>query len=208
MRHLVRQNPDKVKMEDFDESGLTRAPKRRYVALHHFHPAVVRAFYENPLTSAQKHKVPISITEHELQELGMEKCEEDQILSVSGVPTGGYYFVPSYPQNRAHEDLKTLIHAVRAMRQKPPKLVKAGSGSDVHSTPEKTKVPTDIEITGPSSTKNEPPNEVTSADTTTTTTTTTTDVKEDGRRRRGERHRRVRKGTNEGWKSKRHRGGA
>jgi hypothetical protein len=93
------------------------SPIRRFVALHHFHPAVVRAFYENPLTSAQKHRVPISITEHELKELHMQICADDRILSVTGVPTGGYYFCPAYPSEQAHEDLKILIKAERASRE-------------------------------------------------------------------------------------------
>lgn len=110
LRHLEKSNPD-MKIDDFD------SPQRRFVALHHFHPLVVRAFYENPLTSAQKHKVPISITEHELRELNMDIFEEDRILSVTGIPTGGYYFVPSYPHDSAHDDLKTLIRVERMARE-------------------------------------------------------------------------------------------
>jgi hypothetical protein len=123
LRHIVRQNPS------VDVAAIEATPKRRYVALHHFHPAVVRAFYENPLTSAQKHKVPISITEHELTQLGMHLYEEDQILSMSGFPTGGYYFVPNYPHDSSHNDLKTLIQAVRARRQQNPQVVMPRSGS-------------------------------------------------------------------------------
>eukprot|EP00531_Pseudo-nitzschia_arenysensis_P007930 CAMPEP_0116114944 /NCGR_PEP_ID=MMETSP0329-20121206/242_1 /TAXON_ID=697910 /ORGANISM="Pseudo-nitzschia arenysensis, Strain B593" /LENGTH=252 /DNA_ID=CAMNT_0003608341 /DNA_START=230 /DNA_END=984 /DNA_ORIENTATION=+ len=122
LRQLVRQNPTSEKLRAELESPDSDVPKnRRYVALHHFHPKVVRAFYENPLTSAQKHKVPISITEHELGQLRMECYEEDKILSASGIPTGGYYFTPNYPHERAHEDLKTLIQAVRTVRDKDKK---------------------------------------------------------------------------------------
>jgi hypothetical protein len=145
LRHMVRQNPEKVKMEDF--ASEKESHKRRYVALHHFHPAVVRAFYENPLTSAQKHKVPISITEHELEELGMSIFEEDQILSASGMPTGGYYFVPNYSHEFAHEDLKTLIQAVRASRHKKSKATFSEESHDGSSRrKEHEEVPTDIEI--------------------------------------------------------------
>ena len=112
VRHLAKDNP-KIDVKDFE-----RNPKRRYVALHHFHPAVVRAFYENPLASAQRHKVPISITEHEANELGVDFDEEDKILSMTGKPTGGYYFVPSYPQEKAHNDLKQLIQAERKLKEK------------------------------------------------------------------------------------------
>ncbi|KAG7355639.1 hypothetical protein IV203_000325 [Nitzschia inconspicua] len=159
LRHLVRQNPEHVRMDDF--TAEKESAKRRYVALHHFHPAVVRAFYENPLTSAQKHKVPISITEHELEELGMDIFQEDQILSVSGMPTGGYYFVPSYPHERAHDDLKTLIHAVRSSRLKTPQEVlvtTSNSDNDKHDSSRRRKkeaVPTDIQI----SQKNSPTSE-------------------------------------------------
>ena len=110
LRHLSKGN------SNFDISEF-ESTKRRYVALHHFHPTVVRAFYENPLTSAQKHKVPISITEHEMQELGMDYDEKDKILSMTGKPTGGYYFVPSYQHERAHQDLKELIHAERKAKE-------------------------------------------------------------------------------------------
>jgi hypothetical protein len=140
LRHLARQHPENVKPEDFASEA--SSVKRRYVALHHFHPAVVRAFYENPLTSAQKHKVPISITEHELEELGMDIFAEDRILSISGMPTGGYYFVPSYPHENAHDDLKTLIQAVRTSRQRN---VTAPGTTGVGDTRHK-QVPTDIQI--------------------------------------------------------------
>jgi hypothetical protein len=165
LRHLVRQNPEKVKMDDFATEK--ESYKRRYVALHHFHPAVVRAFYENPLTSAQKHKVPISITEHELQELGMDVFEEDQILSISGMPTGGYYFVPSYPHENAHQDLKTLIQAMRTTRQKKPKSSPSSDDNNKNNSSrrkERKEVPTDIEITqkgSPTSKKNHVPSDKT-----------------------------------------------
>jgi len=98
MRHLKKSSPT-LDIDEFDTQ------QRRYVALHHFHPAVVKAFHANPLTSAQKHKVPISITEHELS------------LSVTGAATGGYYFVPGYSHSNAHEDLKNLIRAEREARE-------------------------------------------------------------------------------------------
>lgn len=133
LRHLHSLNPH------FDLAGFEHSSDRRYVALHHFHPAVVKAFYENPLTSsaAKKHKVPISITEHELQELNMDIQEEDRILSVTGIPTGGYYFCPSYSQDNAHEDLKNLIKRERAIREeKARKIEQTGE----------TVVPENIEI--------------------------------------------------------------
>jgi hypothetical protein len=99
------------------DMGEFEAPKRRYVALHHFHPTVVQAFYENPLSSAQKHKVPISITEHEMKELAMSYDEDDRITSMTGKPTGGYYFVPNYSQGMVHQDLKTLIMAERKAKE-------------------------------------------------------------------------------------------
>lgn len=113
LRHLHSLNPN------LDLPALEHSQDRRYVALHHFHPAVVKAFYDNPLTSgaARKHKVPISITEHELQELNMDIQQNDRILSVTGAPTGGYYFCPSYAQERSHEDLKQLIKRERAIRE-------------------------------------------------------------------------------------------
>lgn len=144
LRELVRQNPENEKLKAELEGPETHVPKKRkFVALHHFHPRVVRAFYENPLTSAKKHKVPISITEHELGQLGMECYEDDKILSISGFPTGGYYFTPNYPYERAHQDLKSLIQAVRNARNK-----------DKSKTSEKKrdadrKVPEDIQISTP-----------------------------------------------------------
>ena len=104
LRHLAKQNPDMEKI-DFE------CPQRQFVALHHFHPEVVRAFHENPLTTAQNLKVPISITEHELKDLNIEYEEEDRILSITGVPTGGYYFVPNYSHEKALHDLKTALWA-------------------------------------------------------------------------------------------------
>lgn len=115
IRHLAMQNPS---LPDLPQI-LAQTHDRRYVALHHFHPRIVQAFYSNPLTkgAAQKHKVPISITEHELKELGMEVYPEDRILSLTGKPTGGYYFCPGYSQAQAHEDLKALIKKERGLRE-------------------------------------------------------------------------------------------
>ena len=115
LRHLAKQNPN-FNAQEFDSS------KRRYVALHHFHPTVVRAFYENPLTAAQKHRVPVSITEHEMKQLNLDCNEEDRILSMTGKPTGGYFFVPDYPQENSHGDLKALIKAERLARDFRAKL--------------------------------------------------------------------------------------
>lgn len=156
LRQLVRQNPTSEKLRAELESPDSDVPKkRRYVALHHFHPKVVRAFYENPLTSAQKHKVPISITEHELGQLGMECYEEDQIVSASGIPTGGYYFTPNYPHEKAHEDLKTLIQAVRTVRDKDKK--RRSSSGKSKKTGEDADLPKKIEIETPKSENDEKP---------------------------------------------------
>jgi hypothetical protein len=116
LRHLAKHNPESFNLKEFD------SPKRRYVALHHFHPTVVRDFYENPLTAAQKHRVPVSITEHEMKQFNIECRDEDRILSMTGKPTGGYYFVPDYPQEDAHNDLKALIKAERHARDFMSKL--------------------------------------------------------------------------------------
>lgn len=112
LRHLANNNPN------FDMSQFDDTKKRFFVALHHFHPTVVKGFYSNPLTSAQRHKVPISITEHEMKLLHMKMYKEDQILSVNGSPTGGYFFVPSYPTESAHEDLKELIRKERELSER------------------------------------------------------------------------------------------
>ena len=152
LRELLRQNPTNEKLKAEMETLESSVPKqRRYVALHHFHPTVIRAFYENPLTSAQNHKVPISITEHELGELGMECREEDRILSVSGTPTGGYYFTPSYSHKIAHTDLRVLIQAVRTNRgNRIGKKTSSTSRSGKKRSDDKN-VPTNIEITTPKS---------------------------------------------------------
>lgn len=102
---------------DLDMSKFDNIRRRRFVALHHFHPDIVKAFYDNPLTSAQKHKVPISITEHEMRELSIQMCEEDRIMTVEGTPTGGYFFGPNYPPMNVHEDLKTLVRKERLLRE-------------------------------------------------------------------------------------------
>eukprot|EP00537_Pseudo-nitzschia_pungens_P001030 CAMPEP_0172362406 /NCGR_PEP_ID=MMETSP1060-20121228/6015_1 /TAXON_ID=37318 /ORGANISM="Pseudo-nitzschia pungens, Strain cf. cingulata" /LENGTH=994 /DNA_ID=CAMNT_0013084903 /DNA_START=192 /DNA_END=3173 /DNA_ORIENTATION=+ len=141
LREMVRQHPTNETLRAELENPATNVPKqRKYVALHHFHPTVIRAFYENPLTLAQKHKVPISITEHELGELGTECRDEDRILSISGTPTGGYYFTPSYPHEKACKDLKVLIQAVRNRTHKKSPTRSKRRSSDPN-------VPTDIEIT-------------------------------------------------------------
>jgi hypothetical protein len=110
-RNLAKCNSN-LDMSKFDD-----VRKRRFVAMHHFHPSIVQAFYDNPLTSAQKHMVPISITEHEMRELNIEMCKEDRIMTVGGAPTGGYFFVPNYPPTNVHEDLKTLVRAERKTRE-------------------------------------------------------------------------------------------
>jgi hypothetical protein len=141
VRHLKKSSPA------FDVNALdSDSQQSRYVALHHFHPAVVKAFHANPLTSAQRHKVPISITEHELRDLNMDFSDGDRILSVTGAATGGYYFVPSYPHACAHEDLKNLIRAERAARQAakrgvspPPEKVEPAQGSVIQSPMETAK---------------------------------------------------------------------
>ena len=139
IRHLVKQNP-KLDSAEFD------SPHRRYVALHHFHPTVVRTFYNNPLTKAQKHKVPISITEHELEELDMELSLEDRILSFSGKPTGGYFFVPNYSHSQAHEDLKALIRATRMSKEFPTsKQQKIKEESSIKDA-ERQSIPKNIDI--------------------------------------------------------------
>lgn len=157
LRYLIQQNPTNKNLQELlsasvDTDGRSsKTSTRSYVALHHFHPTIVRAFYENPLTSAQKHKVPISITQHELDELGMECLETDRILSASGNPTGGYYFTPSYPHEKTHDDLKILIQSLRTSSR-----VKSKKSSPGTSSSKKLKdpnVPTDIEIT--TQTKNE-----------------------------------------------------
>jgi len=172
LRQLVRKNPtnkqiqEELLLSSSDTKELSKTttttttttvsdnyiPKRCYVALHHFHPTIVRAFYENPLTSAQKHKVPISITEHELYELGMDCLEEDRILSASGNPTGGYYFTPGYPHEKAHEDLKLLIQSVRTSRIKMNRS-STGTGTGTGTSSSKKRgdpnVPTNIEIITP-----------------------------------------------------------
>jgi len=151
LRELVRQNPTSEKLKaELESSNTSAAPKhRKYVALHHFHPKVVRAFYENPLTSAKKHKVPISITEHELGELGMDCIKEDRIVSVSGIPTGGYYFTPNYPHEKAHADLRVLIQAVRSPRANVNRNRRPGAGKSHKSKDEDSDLPTNIEITTP-----------------------------------------------------------
>jgi hypothetical protein len=156
LRELVRQNPTSEKLKaELESSNTSAVPKHhRYVALHHFHPTVVRAFYENPLTSAQRHKVPISITEHELGELGMDCIEEDRILSVSGIPTGGYYFTPNYPHDKAHEDLKVLIQAVRSSRVHVNRNIRS-SARKSNKNGEDLDLPTNIEITTPTNDKDD-----------------------------------------------------
>jgi hypothetical protein len=154
LRQLVRQNPTSKELlkELLLSSSVTKGsdsyvPKRCYVALHHFHPTVVRAFYENPLTSAQKHRVPISITEHELYELEMECHADDRILSVSGNPTGGYYFTPSYAHKKAHDDLKVLMKTRTSPRKTTHK--KSSTGTSSSKKRGDPNVPHNIEIKTP-----------------------------------------------------------
>jgi hypothetical protein len=118
--------------------------KRRFVALHHFHPAVVQAFYDNPLTSAQKHKVPISITEHEMKELNMGLSDEDRILSAKGAPSGGYFFVPSYPHQNVHADLKILVRTKLQRDAKKQKAKKEKSIDRQFAVSNRHVVPPDV----------------------------------------------------------------
>jgi hypothetical protein len=121
-RNLAKCNSN-LDMSKFDD-----VRKRRFVAVHHFHPSIVQAFHDNPLTSAQKHKVPISITEHEMRELNIEMCKEDRIMTVGGTPTGGYLFAPNYPPTNVHEDLKTLVRTERLSREANESPEKAREG--------------------------------------------------------------------------------
>lgn len=118
LRELLRQNPtNETLKEQLSSETSTSVPKvRQYIALHHFHPTVVQAFYEKSRTSGkkQKHKVPVTITGHELGELGMDCREENRILSVGATPTDGFYFTPSYSHKAAHNDLKELILSIRS----------------------------------------------------------------------------------------------
>jgi len=123
IRNLNKTNPD-LDLTDFEDSR-----KRRFVALHHFQPEVVQAFYENPMMAAQKHKVPFSITQHEVKEFGINMDEVDRILSLNGNPTGGFFFVPNYTPQNVHQDLKTLVRSKRLVgearsspqKEAPPK---------------------------------------------------------------------------------------
>eukprot|EP00980_Cylindrotheca_fusiformis_P007719 scaffold1638_cov120-Cylindrotheca_fusiformis.AAC.2 len=117
-----------------DKSKFDDIRKRRFVAMHHFHPEVVKAFHDNPLTSAQKHKVPISITEHEMKELNIQMSEEDRILTVAGAPTGGYFFVPNYPPEKVHEDLKALVKKQRLSSEMKDSPKKTGDENSKENT--------------------------------------------------------------------------
>jgi hypothetical protein len=74
------------------------------IALHHFHPKVTQRF----LDKRQK-EIPKTITDMEMQYLGMELHDADRVMDEYGFPTGEYIFVPNYPLNLVKEDLKRMI---------------------------------------------------------------------------------------------------
>lgn len=82
-----------------------------YVALHHFHPRVVRKLAD--AAGGRLLQVPQTFRLEDTQRLGWEPTEADRVYNIQGQRTEDFYFVPSYPIEFAYRDLKQLAKAER-----------------------------------------------------------------------------------------------
>jgi hypothetical protein len=87
---------------------------KMYVAIHHFHPFIV-----NEATSTTK--FPKTISKDLMEIVGIKGDPRDEILDEDGKATGMYYFVPSYPIEKAREDLKRLLRICKIVNTSPTK---------------------------------------------------------------------------------------
>jgi hypothetical protein len=84
-----------------------------YVAMHHFHPLII--------SEVTCKKIPKTVSEEGMVQLGIERDERDRILDEDGKPTGLYHFVPNYPIDKAREDLKQLLRICKIINISPKK---------------------------------------------------------------------------------------
>ena len=115
LRHLLplakqQQTLMNIRKEE-EENG-----QRHFVALHHFHPKVVREF-EDAGASLGVYKVPMTMKSREIKRLGLKLTEEDRVVDLDSgkcIDTDEYFFVPNYSMDKAYEDLKQLSRAERS----------------------------------------------------------------------------------------------
>lgn len=73
-----------------------------HVAMHHFHAKIVADL-------TPQRRFPKTLSKEDMDKLGMHKCQEDEVLDEQGLPTGFYFFVPTYPIAMAKNDVKRLL---------------------------------------------------------------------------------------------------
>jgi hypothetical protein len=77
-----------------------------YVALHHFHPTVVKKHSQIEDTMSP---IPRSLQRVDVKYLKMNLTDEDRIRDEQGRLLKTYYFVPTWPIEKSKEDLKLLV---------------------------------------------------------------------------------------------------
>ncbi|CAB9526446.1 expressed unknown protein [Seminavis robusta] len=115
-RLLLRTTTTSTSSNHSDDSD------EEFVALHHFHPKVVRKVFAETATgrgrSLHKYQVPLTLTPREIQKLRLTlesvSSEKDRVTNVNGQPQDEFFFVPHYPMADAYEDLKQLSRAERS----------------------------------------------------------------------------------------------
>jgi hypothetical protein len=93
------------------QTHIATVPTVEYVALHHFHPKVVRKLAE--AAGGTLLQVPPTFRLEDTRRLGWEPTEADRVYNVNGQRTEDFYFVPNYPIEFAYRDLKQLAKAER-----------------------------------------------------------------------------------------------
>jgi hypothetical protein len=82
------------------------------IALHHFHPRIVQR-----LVSNLQNNIPKTLPEQQLVQLGLTLDDRDKLFDANGNYTGRRIFAPSYPIEKAKQDLKRLLRLCRALNQ-------------------------------------------------------------------------------------------
>jgi len=92
------------------EESLGDSMKRRYVALHHFHPTVVQK--HSQMKNAVS-PIPKTLKKVDLRFLKMKLGDDDRVRDENGKKRKSYYFVPTYPIRKVKDDLKHMIRVSR-----------------------------------------------------------------------------------------------
>jgi hypothetical protein len=89
---------------------------RLYIALHHFHPRIVRECAK----AGGAYKVPMTLSEREFKRMGIAVTEQDRVTDISsGKPTQEFYVVPNYSLDQVYQDLRRLARSERDAAELP-----------------------------------------------------------------------------------------